>query len=101
MLVGVKRQYNRAAALVTIVLCNVLLLQITDPADWAFVTLGPLNAVLSLEAVALVYIVTRWSGSGLISMANWFHSCVKIDIKPLLTHLLSLYINIQYNDGMC
>jgi len=37
--------------------------QLIGPADWVFVTLGH-YAVLSLEAVAFVYTVTQWSGSG-------------------------------------
>jgi len=36
--------------------------QLTTATAWILVTLGPFCAVLSLEAISIVYIVTRCSG---------------------------------------
>jgi len=53
-----KRGNINTAALVTILLCNTLVIlcsrQLTGPADWVFVTLG----------LPTVHTVTWWSGSG-------------------------------------
>jgi len=58
-----KRGNINIAALVTIVQCNnrVVLCsrQLIGPADWVFVTLGPLRS-----AYSSFDIVTQWSGSG-------------------------------------
>jgi len=56
------------AAQVTTAQCSTLVVQcsrqLIGPADWVFVTLGPLHCANSLEAVSYFHIVTQWSGSG-------------------------------------
>jgi len=67
--VGLEKRGNISrAALVSLVLCNILLLcdvlGSLQVQHIGFLLHWDPSAVISLEAVALLHIVTRWSGSG-------------------------------------